>query len=101
MSADVKFSSGLVRFSVELLQDSDLNLVAFLERKLSERVGRRESIVYTTGTGTAQPQGIVTGAVSGVTAGSATAVTADELLDLIHSVDPAYRQPAPGRSSGS
>jgi HK97 family phage major capsid protein len=45
----------------------------------------------TTGTGTSQPQGMVVGATLGKTGASATAIAADELLDLIHSVDPAYR----------
>ena len=46
---------------------------------------------FTTGTGSAQPQGIVTGATSGVTAAGVAAITADELIDLQHSIDPAYR----------
>lgn len=91
-----KFSSDIIRFSVELFQDSDLDLVNFLERKQAERVGRKQSTLFTTGTGTAQPLGIVTGAATGVTAAGATAITADELLDLVHSVDPAYRQPSGG-----
>ena len=43
----------------------------------------------TTGYGSSDVEGIVTNSVAGVTAASATAVTADEIIDLVHSVDPA------------
>jgi HK97 family phage major capsid protein len=45
----------------------------------------------TTGDGSGDPNGIVTASTLGVTAASATGLTADELIDLQHSVDPAYR----------
>jgi HK97 family phage major capsid protein len=87
-----KYTSKLVRVSLEFLQDVDwLDVEGFIQRKFAERLGRIHNQHFTTGTGTAQPQGIVTGAVSGVTAASATVFTADELIDLQHSVDPAYR----------
>jgi HK97 family phage major capsid protein len=74
------------------MQDVDwLNVEQFISRKFAERLGRIHNQHFTTGTGTAQPQGIVTGATSGVTAAGAAAITADELIDLQHSVDPAYR----------
>lgn len=88
-----KYTSKLVRVSLEFLQDVDwMDAEAWLARKFAERIGRIRNQHYTTGTGTSQPTGIVTGAVSGVTAASATAVTFDELIDLEHSVDPAYRE---------
>lgn len=88
-----KYTSKIVRVSLELIQDLDwVDVESLLARKLGERVGRIENQHQTTGTGTNQPQGIVTGATSGVTAASGTAITADELIDLEFSVDPAYRQ---------
>lgn len=87
-----KYTSKLVRVSIEFLQDVDwLDAEGFLSRKFAERLGRIHNQHFTTGTGSSQPQGIVTGATSGVTAASATLITADELIDLQHSVDPAYR----------
>ncbi|HEX3152813.1 MAG TPA: phage major capsid protein [Gemmataceae bacterium] len=86
-----KFSSGLVLVSAELEQDNAVGLVDRMGTLLGERVGRGSEGYFTTGTGSSQPQGIVTGSTLGVTAASATAVTADELIDLFHSVDPAYR----------
>jgi len=87
-----KYTSKIVRVSLEFLQDVDwLDAEGFISRKFAERLARIHNQHFTTGTGTNQPQGIVTGAVSGVTAASATAITADEFIDLQHSVDPAYR----------
>ena len=87
-----KYTSKVIRVSLEFLQDVDwLDAEGYLRRKFAERLGRIHNIHLTTGTGTNQPQGIVTGATSGVTAASTTAATADELIDLEHSVDPAYR----------
>lgn len=87
-----KYTSKLIRESIEFLQDVDwTNIEEFLSRKLAERLARIHNQHFTTGSGTGQPQGIVTGASGGVTAASATAFTADELIDLQHSIDPAYR----------
>lgn len=87
-----KYTSKLGRESIEFLQDVPwMNVEQFLGRKLGERLGRIHNQHFTTGTGSSQPQGIVTGATSGVTAAAVAAITADELIDLQHSVDPAYR----------
>lgn len=85
------YTSKLVRVSFQLLQDSSLDVEAFLARKFAERLGRITNRHFTVGTGVSQPDGIVTGATVGKTAASATVVTYDELIDLVHSVDPAYR----------
>ena len=63
---------------------------------LGERIGRRMGRAFTIGNGAAGPQGIVVGSTLGVTAASATAVSMDELNDLIASVDNAYLQPGCG-----
>ena len=89
------FSSKLVKVSLQLMQDSAFDLNAYLTGALAERLGRGTNGYFTTGTGSSQPEGIVTGSALGVTAASASAVTLNELLDLYHSVDPAYRA-APG-----
>lgn len=86
-------TSRIVRASFQLIQDSAFDLDAWLPRKLGERIGRRENRAFTVGTGTAEPQGAVTGATVGVTtaAGQLTSITFDNLIDLEHSVDVAYR----------
>ncbi len=92
-----KFSSKVVTVPMELLQDSQLNIDAIVIALLGERLARVQNTFFTTGTGTAQPRGIVTAAGAGKTGttGQTTTVTYDDLVDLEHSVDPAYRN-APG-----
>jgi len=86
------YDTGMVRVPLELLQDSFTPMEGILNDLFGERMGRLANSVLTTGTGTAQPQGIVTGSSLGKTAVSATALDADEIMDLLHSVDPAYRE---------
>lgn len=90
------YTSKLVRVSLQLLQDEAFDLERWLARKLGERIGRIQNQHFTTGTGTAQPDGIVTNAVVGKTgaAGQVTTVTYDDLVDLMFSVDEAYQQRA-------
>lgn len=85
------YVSGLVRVSYQLLQDTFFDLESFLGRKLGERIGRIQNRHFTIGVDTTQPQGLVVGGTSGVTAASATVVTLAELMALKNSVDPAYR----------
>ena len=63
-------------------------------RLLQERLGRITNRMFTTGTGTGQPHGIVTSAAAGKVAptGQVDSVTWEDLVDLEHSVDPAYRR---------
>lgn len=86
-----KAASGPVLVSDELISDSGIDVEAEVISLMAERLGRKANAWLTTGTGSSQPQGIVVGSALGKTAASATAITADELLDLYHSVDPAYR----------
>ena len=85
-------SSKMIRVSDLLLQDTGIDLEAFLSRRAGERIGRIQNTRLTTGTGSSQPQGLITGATTGKTTAGATAITYLELIDLIHSVDAAYRQ---------
>jgi HK97 family phage major capsid protein len=88
-----KFSSKYVKIPLELIQDSAFDIENFVAKKLGERLGRAQNTYFTTGlgSGSSQPQGIITGSTSAFTAGSAGAITYAELQKLIHSVDPAYR----------
>lgn len=91
-----KFSSKVVTVPIELLQDSSIDVAELVTRALGTRLGRVTNTYFTTGTGTAQPRGIVTAATSGKvgTTGQTGTVTYDDLIDLEHSVNPAYRQGA-------
>lgn len=92
-----KFSSTPVLIPSELLEDDQYDLESQLGEMLGIRLGRRTAVSYATGSGSSTPEGIVTGATLGVTAASATKIAADEIIRLIHSIDPAYRsQPGVG-----
>jgi HK97 family phage major capsid protein len=89
--ASYKFQSGLVLISAELEQDNAVGLMDQIGALLGERLGRGQEPYFTTGTGSSQPAGIVTGSTLGKTTAGAAAITSAELVDLYHSVDPAYR----------
>lgn len=89
------YSSRMIRVSLQFLQDSGITDVeGWLGGKLAERIARIQNQHFTTGTGGgAQPQGIQPTATVGVTlgTGNTTTITADGLIDLVHSLDPSYR----------
>jgi HK97 family phage major capsid protein len=85
------FDTEFVRWSWELAQDSIFNMEQLLGSLLGERLGRIANLQLTTGTGTSAPNGVVTASSLGKTSTATAAITADEIIDLVHSVDPAYR----------
>lgn len=88
-----KYSSKVVTVPWELLQDSSADIEGFVRQRLQTRLGRITNRHFTVGSGTGQPTGIFTAAPVGkIGAVSAVAaITYDDLVDLEHSVDPAYR----------
>lgn len=85
------FDTEFVRWSWELDTDSIFAMESLLADLLGERLGRIANSQLTTGTGSSAPNGIVTASTLGKTAAAVAAITFDELIDLEHSVDPAYR----------
>lgn len=88
-----KYSSKVIAVPIELLQDSSVDIEAFVRRRIVERIGRITNAHFTTGTGSAQPRGIVVGASAGKvgTTGQTLTVIYDDLVDLLESVDEAYQ----------
>ena len=88
-----KYSSKIIAVPIELLQDSSVDIEAFIRKRIIERIGRITNQHFTTGTGTGQPRGIVTAASSGKigTTGQTLSVVYDDLVDLLESVDEAYQ----------
>lgn len=86
----------LVKVSIELLQDSMFDLESYIAGEFARAFGIAEEEAFCVGTGTGQPTGIFTanGGTVGVTAASATAITADELINLIYSLKSPYRRNA-------
>ena len=85
------FDSEWIRWSAELNADSILNMESLLGELIGERLGRIANSKLTTGSGSSDVEGIVTNSAEGKEAAATAAVTADEIIDFIHSVDPAYR----------
>ncbi|MBR2789917.1 MAG: phage major capsid protein, partial [Eggerthellaceae bacterium] len=77
-----------IRISQELLNDSAFDMAAFITHEFQRRAGAAEEEAIIAGDGSHKPVGLLhdtLGAQVGVTAASATAITADELIDLQHS----------------
>jgi HK97 family phage major capsid protein len=85
------YTSKIVRLSFQLLQDSAFDLNGFVARKFGERIGRGAAAHFAAGTGTGQPKGLNTATNILTTGAATTAITYDNLVDLEHKIDPAYR----------
>lgn len=86
------YAPPILPVSIQFLQDTAFD-ESFIVNAMGEALGRGMNAHFTTGTGTGQPRGIMTAATIGRTGatGNATTVSYNELLQLEHSVDPAYR----------
>ena len=85
----------MIKVSEELLNDSVFDLQSYISREFARRIGAKEEEAFFTGDGKGKPLGVLAatgGAETGVTAASATAVTADELMDLYYSLKSPYRK---------
>ena len=76
----------LIQVSREMVEDSGVDLLGFLSDQVGNGLGFNVQNALTNGTGTVQPQGIVTAAGSGITGGTGVsgAFTADNLIDLYY-----------------
>ena len=91
-----KFAT-MIRISRELLNDSAFDLAVYIAHEFVRRAGAAEEQAILTGDGSHKPIGLLhdtLGAQVGVTAASATAITADELIDMQHSLKSGYRRKA-------
>jgi HK97 family phage major capsid protein len=88
-----KYSSKKIALPLELIQDSAIDVVSFVINRLATRIARVQNTHFTVGTGTTQPDGIVPKAGLGKTGttGQTLSVIYDDLVDLKHSVNRAYR----------
>ena len=83
--------SFLSQLTTELIEDSGVDILGFLAEQTGNALGYAVGSALTVGSGTNQPKGIVTASAVGGTAGTATAFTADNLIDLLYSLDGAAR----------
>lgn len=89
-----RFSSNEILVSLELLQDSNENLAALIGSLCGEQIGRILNDYFTTGSGSSQPNGIVTASTASGTQLAAKTPTYAELVATEHAVDPEYRNGA-------
>lgn len=88
-----KYSSKKIALPVELIQDSAIDVIAFVVNRLATRIARIQNTHFTTGAGTTLPDGIIPKSGTGKTGttGQTLTVIYDDLVDLKHSVNRAYR----------
>ena len=87
----------MIKVSEELLADSVFDLEAYISKEFARRIGAREEESFFNGDGKGKPLGILAdagGAEVGVNAGSPTAITADDVIDLFYSLKAPYRKNA-------
>jgi HK97 family phage major capsid protein len=99
-----KFSSKIFTVPFELLMDQGpgMDVEAYIRRAAATRIARIQNNKFTVGAGTTEPKGALTAAASGVVGptGETLSCTYDDLINLIHSVDPAYRSGTPDGDGG-
>ena len=85
--------SGLISVARELITDAGVDLMGFIATEVGNALGYAVNTGLTTGTGTVQPTGVLNVAGSALVGGTgvAGAFTADNIFDLIYSLDGAVR----------
>lgn len=91
-----KYSSKKIALPVELIQDSAIDVIGFVINRLATRIARIQNTHFTVGGGTTVPDGVVPKSAVGKTGttGQTLTVIYDDLVDLKHSVNRAYRRNA-------
>jgi|ERR1700722_120489 len=89
-------SSDLILVPIALIEDSYFDMDALVARLLGIRLGRLYNWKCTVGTGTNEPTGIITAAttdgnINTFPTGETAAIAYNDLVNIEHSVDPAYR----------
>jgi len=89
------YYSKVVTVSTQLIQDSAFDIVRYISEDLfRDRIGRAINSAYTNGTGSSQPEGVLYASTVGSVAAGDDAITYNDVLELKHSVNSAYRNNA-------
>ena len=86
--------TSIIKVSEELLNDAAFNIETYIAQEFARRMAAAEEAAFLDGNGTGKPTGLLTSGETGVTAASAEAITADEIIDLYHSLRTPYRKRA-------
>lgn len=84
----------LMKVSEELLNDSVFDLGAYIANEFGRRIAAAEEAAFLTGNGTGKPTGLTSSATAAATSASATAVTSEELIDVMYALAAPYRRNA-------
>lgn len=94
MTLDAYKYGELVIVSNEVIADTGFDIVGFVTGNIARALGRKIDADLVVGTGSGQPQGMmtgITGAGTIATGGSLITPTYEKLVDLVYSVNDSYR----------
>lgn len=81
----------LVDISEQLLEDAVFDIEGEMNAEFAEQFAKAEGAAFINGTGSGQPEGVLTNSsVATVNSGSASELTADGLIELVHSIKSDY-----------
>ncbi len=86
-----KITSGMLRLSSEIVEDSAFDMIGQVQEFLAERMGRGINYYATLADGSTKPKGITVAAAHGNNTADDAALASLDFLNLEHEVDPAYR----------
>ncbi len=88
-----KFGSKIITVPIELLQDSQIDVVSLVQKRIRNRIGRIQNLKFTQGSGVSEPFGLTTAASVGKigATGQVATIIYEDLVDLIDSIDIAYQ----------
>ena len=84
------YSSKSIGVTVEMVQDSEFDIMGFVERQAVRRIGRITNLHFTSGDGASKPQGVVPLATTTTAAAMAGSITWQEALRIQYDIDDAY-----------
>ena len=83
----------LVDISEQLLEDSVFNLEAEMNQEFAEQFAKAEGAAFVNGDGSGKPEGFLQNSdVGSTSSGSAAALTADGLIEMVHDLKSEYSQ---------
>jgi HK97 family phage major capsid protein len=83
-------AGGIIKVSEEFLADAFVNVEEYLTKKIAMAMATLQEQAFLSGNGTKKPTGVLVTAELGVTSASTSAITMNEMLDLIYSVKQGY-----------
>jgi HK97 family phage major capsid protein len=86
----------IIKVSEELLQDSTFNISSYVSNAFARRFAKAEETAFINGDGVSKPTGVVQDAQEGTVGatGQTVSVTADDIINLFHSLKRGYRKSA-------